>query len=334
MVGEDGRSMSGHVSFKALVSLAALGAGLISPALTQAGGGPDLPAYAKPGQCYGRVTTPALYSTTTVQELVRSGRKTTRLVRPAVVQKTVTRVLVRPARTVQVRGPGVYRVTTRTVVVPGRRYWKVEPATYRTEQEKVLVEAAHAEWRPTSQPLAYGERLPGQTMLQATGEVYCRVLVPARYEYRSRQVEVSPERRTEIAEPARKKIIRTRVLIKAGPLVTRTLPAVYREQVTRKVIRPAAYEVVGGPAVYRSVEKKVVVREEGQGWAQVFCGGAISNEFLYKVQGALAAKGYDPGPVDGIDKPSMYAALSRFQRDRHIARGQLTIETGRALGVY
>ncbi len=325
--------MSRHGSFKALVGLVAMGAGLISPSLTLAGG-PDLPAYAKPGQCYGRVTTPAIYSTTSVQELVRTGRKTTRLVRPAVVQKTVVRVLVRPARTVQVRGPEVYRTVNRTIITPGRRYWKVEPAVYRAVDEKVLVEAAHAEWRPSSQPLAYGETMPGQTVLQATGEVYCRVLVPPRYAHQTRQVEVSPERRTEVAEPTRTRVIRSRVLIKAGPLVTRTLPAVYRDQVTRKVTRPAVTEVVGGQSVYRTVEKRVVVREEGQGWAQVFCGGSISNDFLYKVQGALASRGYDPGPVDGIDKPSMYAAIARFQRDRNLARGQLTIETGRALGVY
>lgn len=145
---------------------------------------------------------------------------------------------------------------------------------------------------------------------------------------------MTPERRTEIAEPDRTRVIRQRILIKAGPLVTRTLPAVYRDVVTRKVVRPAVYETVGGPPVYRSVEKTVTVREEGQGWAQVFCGGAISNEFLYKVQSALAAKGYNPGPVDGIDRPQMYSAITRYQHDRHIASGQLTIETGRALGVY
>ena len=178
--------MSRHGSFKALVGLVAMTASLVTPALTQAGG-PDLPAYAKPGQCYGRVTTPAIYSTTTVKELVRAGRKATRrLVRPALVQTSVSRVQVSPARTVQVRGSGTYRVVTKTVTVPGRRYWKVEQATFETVTEKVLIEAAHAEWRPTSQPLAYGESMPGQTMLQATGEVYCRVLVPARYETRSR----------------------------------------------------------------------------------------------------------------------------------------------------
>jgi hypothetical protein len=317
-----------------LIGLAAMGASLIAPSLTQAGGSPDLPAYAKPGQCFGRVTLPAIYSTQSVRELVRKGGYKTRVVRPAVVQKTVTRVLVRPARTVKVRTPDTYRTVTRTKWVGGRRYWKIEHAVYDTVQEKVLVEAAHAEWRPTSQPLAYGEVRPGQTLLQPTGEVFCRVLVPARYEYRVRKVLVSPERRTEIVEPGRKVVTKTRVLVKRGGLVTRSYPAVYRNKVTRKVIRPAVTEKVGGQPVYRTVQKKVLVRQEAQGWAQVFCGGALSTEFVYKVQNALASLGYDPGPIDGIDRPALYAALSRFQHDRHLARGQLTIETGRALGVY
>ena len=325
--------MSRHVSFRALAALVSVGASLAAPIASQAGG-PDLPAYAKPGQCYGRVTTPALYSTTSVQELVRQGGRTTRVLHPAVVQKSKTLVLVRPARTVNVRGPGVYRTVTTVRWAQGRRYWKVEPAVYSSVDEKVLVEAAHAEWRPSTQPLAYGETRPGQTLLHATGEVYCRVLVPARYEHRSHQVEVRPESRTEIVEPSRKVVVRTRVLVHPGAVVQRTLPAVYREVWSRKVIRPAVTEVVGGQAVYRSVEKKVVTREEGQGWAQVFCGGALSNEFLAKVQTALVARGYDPGPVDGIDRPQLYAAIGKFQRDHNLSRGQLTIETGRALGVY
>jgi hypothetical protein len=316
-----------------MLALSAVGGGLVAPTFTQAGG-PDLPAYAKPGQCYGRVTLPAVYHTVTTKELVKAGGRTVKTISPAVVQTTRQRVLVKPARTVKVRGPGVYRTVVKEIVVPGRSYWKIEPAAYRTVEEKVLVEPAHAAWVPQSKALAYGGALPGQTLLQATGEVYCRVMIPARYEVRVRKVEVSPERKIEIIEPSKVKRVKKRVLVKAGPLVAKTLPPVYRDVVTRKVIRPATKQVTETKAVYRTVTRKEVVREEAQGWAQVFCGGQISAEFLFKVQSALVARGYEVGPVDGIDRPQMWHALGRFQADRHIARGQLTIETGRALGVY
>jgi hypothetical protein len=293
-----------------------------------------LPAYAQPGQCFGKVTTPAIYKSEKRQELVSKGGSRTRTI-PAVVQSTPHKTLVRHAGARQVRLPAVYRVVETEVTVPGARIIVETPARYREIEEKILVEPAHGEWRRSDAPLAFGEHVQGsQTMVHPTGEVYCRVWVPDRFGVARKRVLVSPGETHEEIGPATTRIERKKVLVTPSRVVTRTLPAVYRTTYTKKVIRPARTETVKSAAQYRTVDAKVIVRGEGQGWAQVFCGGQINPAFMAKVQAALAAKGYHPGPADGVARAETYSALSKFQADNQLARGQLTIETGRALGVY
>ncbi len=314
----------------------AISAGLLAPltSTVPAFAAADLPAYAQPGQCYGKVVTPAIYKTERRQEVASAGGARTRTI-PAVVQKIPHRTLVRPATVRTVTLPAVYRIVETQVVVPGKRILVETPARYRDIEERVLLEPAHAEWRRTDAPLARGESLQGgQTLVHPTGEVYCRVLVPARYGMTHRRVLVAEGSTVEEIGPASSRIERRKVLVRPARRVQKTVPAVYRTTYTRKVIRPARTQVVNSPTRYRSVEAKVIVRGEGEGWAQVFCGGQIKPEFMARVQGALASRGYNPGPVDGVARPETYAALSRFQTANHLARGQLTIESGRALGVY
>jgi hypothetical protein len=267
-------------------------------------------------------------------QLVAKGGSHTRTI-PAVVQAIPHKTLVRPASARKIRLPAVYRVVETEVTAPGARIIVETPARYREVEEKVLVEPAHGEWRRSDAPLAYGESVQGgQTLVHPTGEVYCRVWVPDRFGVARKRVLVSPGESHEEVGPPTTRIERRRVLVTPARVVSKTLPAVYRTTYTRKVIRPARTELVNSPARYRSVDAKVIIRGEGQGWAQVFCGGQINPAFMAKVQAALAARGYNPGPADGVARAETYSALSRFQADNQLARGQLTIEAGRALGVY
>jgi peptidoglycan hydrolase-like protein with peptidoglycan-binding domain len=54
---------------------------------------------------------------------------------------------------------------------------------------------------------------------------------------------------------------------------------------------------------------------------------------MQRVQAALAQRGYAPGPADGQARPQTHDALRRFQMDNHMAAGQITVESARALGV-
>jgi hypothetical protein len=291
------------------------------------------PPAAKPGECYGRVLQPATYGTETRKVLVRPASTETRAA-AATTQKVKKRVLVTPARTERVKVAPVYKDVVRVVYTPGKTKLVRQHARYEIVQEKVLIEPAHAEWQRVDAPLAAGgSRYPGQTMVEPTGEVLCRVWVPARYGYVDRKVLVEPSRLVEVRGPDRKQKIVVRKLVRAGGLKTRKIPAVYRTEWTT-VSKPARNVVVKTPAVYRTEKVNKVVRQGGLGWERVFCGGQLDAGFMAKVQAALASRGYDAGPADGQARPETYAALRRFQAANGLSQGQLTIESARALGVW
>lgn len=65
-----------------------------------------------------------------------------------------------------------------------------------------------------------------------------------------------------------------------------------------------------------------------------FADGVIDLTVTSGVQAALAALGYDPGPVDGRSGPRTVAAVARFQSDNGLSEsdGELGDETRSALG--
>ena len=318
------------------LSLAAvLGAScLVGPSVTpvQARVTEDLPPQARPGECYGRVVTPPVYGKVSKHVLEKEAWTETRKGAP-IVERETRRVLVRPAGVERVRTPAVYKNVVRWTTTPGRTRKVTEPARYKTIREKVLVEPARAEGRLTSAPRAYGETRSSQTMLQATGEVYCRVLIPAVYEYVHRRVKIAPARTYTVKGPPRKVKHVERVLVSKGGWTEKKVAAVYRTEVVKKTVRQGATKVIEHPAVYRKVEKPALVRPAGKGWALVVCGGEINPAFMAQVQSALIDAGYDPGPPNGVGHGQTYEALRRFQRDHGLAQGQLTVESARALGV-
>jgi hypothetical protein len=313
----------------ALVALGAVSAPLIfGPAFADDAPPPS----ARPGECYGKVLLPPVYGVAHKKVLEKEGW-TERKPGREVATKVARKVLVKPARTVRVRKPAVYKTEVSWVTKPGRVRWVEEPAHYKIVREKVLVEPGHAEWRRVDAPLAYGESRGGQTLVQPTGEVVCRVWVPARYAYEERKVLVSPARSHKVKGPPRREKVVRKVKVREAGWTEKRVPAVYRTEYVKTGTRHVPGEVIEHPPVYREVETPTLVRPERDGWARVVCGGAINPAFMVRVQQALIARGFDPGPPDGIGRPQTYDALRMFQRQQRLAQGQLTVESARALGV-
>lgn len=324
--------MSGHRF--ALAACAAVGFACIAlPFGLSAVNARDLPPpNARPGECFGKVILPPVYGTSHQRVLQHPAWTETRRSR-AVVERSRRLVLVRPARVERVRVPALYRTETSWIERPGAREWVHEPARYEIVREKVMLEPGHAEWRRQSAPLAYGENRYGQTLVEPTGEVVCRVWVPARYGFTERKVQVSPGRSYAVEGAPRHQRVVRKVLVRPAGWSERRVPALYRTQVVERVVRAGKPVVIQHPAVYGQAETQKLLREEGPGWAKVLCGGAINPAFMARVQEALIDRGFDPGPPDGVGRPQTYGALRQFQRQRGLAQGQLTEESARALGV-
>lgn len=221
-------------------------------------------------------------------------------------------VLVRPAHAERVWAPARYR-TVYTHAATTQR-WVTTPARYEIRTVRTVVEPGQWVWERRFAPVVSGSPEPGQTLVTPTGEIMCKVWRPARYAYATKRVLVSPARRHCITVKASRGVTR-RVLVRPAGWTTRVLPAVYRRVATSP---PAAPWTPGRPQ---------------EGWAPVICGGPLSREAMQRLQSALVARGYDPGPADGVERPQTYGALARFQHDRGMAWGQITVESARALGV-
>lgn len=247
----------------ASVSLAALAGGAFATTLQ------DLPRGAHPGECYSHVVTPATYRT--VREAVPQPPLERWREIPA-VYKTVTRqVLVTPGRVDYETVPAVMGTKVRWVEHPGPDRLVETPTVYRWVEKRVQVSRAHLEWRPGHAAKGYGEGYGQGISVRPTGEVMCRVLVPARYEVRRVRVLVTPAKTCIVkGAPTREKIVEP-VLVTPEHRVPHPIAPVYRSVTERVLVSPARREKITTPQPPRYVEKRVEVTPAHTGWTRIAC---------------------------------------------------------------
>lgn len=151
--------------------------------------------------------------------------------------KTVTkRVQVSPAvnKRVKIRDVQYRYVTKRVLARPAVHRYQYIPAQYRSVSKRVLVKPAHYAWQK-------GTKTSIQRIDNMTGEIMCRVKVPAVYKH-----------------------VTQRVLVRAAQRVKKTIPAVYRTVKQKQFVSPAQYRNINQPA--RFVNKSYRVQTSGESY--------------------------------------------------------------------
>ncbi len=173
---------------------------------------------AKPGQCFAKIKINATYKTQSRRILVSKA--------------TSKRVLVRAPQ---------YRFINKRVQVR-KAYYKTRtiPAQYRTNVKRVMVKPAYNTWRKGHGAITRIDNM--------TGEIMCRVKVPAVYKNVSQHILVRPVQK-----------IRTLV------------PAVYRTIKQKKFIAPALYKTLRTPARYKTQNYRVKTGGARYAWRAVLC---------------------------------------------------------------
>ncbi len=363
----------------------------------------DLPRAADDGQCFSRVlippppTTltetieisaartetiiiPAVTETVTEQVVVEAERIERRVI-PAVYDTVTEQVLVEPERIERDIIPATYRTITETITIEESRIEPVViPAEYETYTEQVLVREAYYTWQP-SQPLyeAAGSGDPDAATFARrnfsasdlrelpTGEILCRVEIPAEYETVTRTRLISPERivyrtvdggtsNNPVTLPARTETITRQEVVTPEEVVERVIPARY-ETVTRtvlveperieeivipatfesrsavRVVTPAREEVRTIPAVTETFTRTIYGDGGSLGWREVLCEINTTPEAITQIQIGLRDAGYYNGPIDGIFDAMTYDAMTRYQEANGLVTGQLTRAFVEHLGV-
>jgi hypothetical protein len=304
------------------------------PAIEPASSG-GYPVDAAAGQCFARVLVPEVadIATETVED--QPARTEIRAI-PAKWDWVEETIVVKEASVEYQVVPATYRTVTETVEIePARTETVAVPESTETYTDRVLVRPAYTTWKPGAGIFGRSSVASASGAAGAethTGELLCRVEVPAEYANVTRTRVVSAASMSPRVIPAKTATVTRQVIATPARVVERPIPAETRNVRIRKMVEPAREERIVIPATTRTVERRVVRRAAGVEWREVLCETNASARMIADVQRGLTAAGYTV-PSTGTFGPQTLAAMERFQRDRGLAVGYLTMETVRALGV-
>jgi len=177
----------------------------------------NLPA-AKPGQCFAKVKLPAKYVTKTKRVLIQKA--------------SAKRVLVRAPQ---------YRWINKKVLVRKASYkTRVIPAQYKNIVQRKMVKPAYVTWKKGHGAITRIDNM--------TGEIMCRVKIPAVY-----------------------KTINKRVLVRPVQRIRTYIPAVYKTIKQKQRISSAIYKTVKKPARYKTQHYRVKVGNVRYVWRSILC---------------------------------------------------------------
>lgn len=319
---------------KKLVLLASASALFAGSAFAQAS--TDLPSNADAGECFARVLIPE--TTQAVLEEVVDRPETQEItVVPARYETITEQVLIKDAETLYKVIPATYSTVTEQVLIEEERTETIViPAEFETFSEQVLVRPAYTTWKPGSGLLGLGGGNgvtgDGEDTRSLTGELLCKVEIPAQYDTVTRTRIKSPERTETRLIPSRYDTVTREVVSRPAEVVQEAIPAVYDTITVQRLVSPTREEVVTIPATYKTVEKRVVTGGGGLEWREVLCDTNSNSAKIREVQNALSTAGY-PVATDGQFGSGTLRAMENFQRANGLPVGYLTVSTVQALGV-
>ena len=288
------------------------------------------------GQCFTRVLG-APVTETVVEDVLVQPESYRIEVSPAVYETRTERVLIREAETRHHIVPAVFETVTEQVLVSPERVEKtVLPAEFETYTETVIVEPERVVWKPGTG--LYGRSSvadaadPDGPVSETTGEVLCRVTIPAKTETLTRVRMIAPPRVEDVLIPAQYETIERTVLVTPARVEEEIIPAVYEEREVTMLVQAAEERRIAVPAVYETVEREVVTSMAQFEWAEVLCDTNADRYKVAEIQGALTDAGY-PTRIDGIFGPLTSRAMVAFQKANGLASGYMTVDTARALDI-
>ncbi len=223
---------------------------------------------------------------------------------PAEYKIVKKRVIDTPATTKVVKIPEVTKtIKIREQIADAKEIRKTIPAKYKTITKTVLADEGDYVWH----------EIHNMTMSSKsrTGRQICLVNEPAEYKTTVKRIVKEPAKTVEMEIPAVMKTVKVKKMV--------AKPQEIRTQI---------------PAVYKTVTREELVSEGKMEWRSILCETNMTINRISDIQRALLAKGYNPGPIDGVVGPETMAAMNAFQKDNNLPVDKyLNVESIRALGV-
>ncbi|HEX7800209.1 MAG TPA: peptidoglycan-binding protein [Asticcacaulis sp.] len=327
----------------------------------------DLRRIARPGQCYSRLLV-APQVETYMDHVVTAPAHTETRVIPAVTRVVDQDVVVSPEHTVRRLVPAVTHTEMVTEVVrpAGVREERI-PAEYETRATHVMTQAPQQVWTRSRgiatgaalvtpddhQPVPYRadgtlqwpgkygddqsvpvDRETADYLAQGSAQdVWCLDQEPGQYAERTERVETRPESVRRVEIPAVTRQVEHVVVDQPEHEVEDVVPAVVEHRQAIEVVTPEHTESYEVPAVYQDVQKQRVVGQPKTVWREVLCSKNATPKVIMSIQRALAARGYQPGAIDGHLGGQTVSAMQKFQADNGLPQGQVSVEAVQLLGI-
>jgi len=290
------------------------------------------PPTPKPGECFARVLTPAVYGEASEKVLVREASERIEVSPPQYAVVT-EKVLVQEgyARTIII--PAEYGTKTEKILVrPASKRLVPTAPEYKTVTERVLDTPARTQWKRGSAVVdgALQTRIDNET-----GDIMCLVEIPATYKELSKTVLAKKAGTKEIAIPAEYRTVSRTVVTKPESKKVMKVPAEYRMIQKQKLVKPAAKKTIKIPAEYTTVTKRVLKTAETINWRAALCDVNLTAQNITTMQQALTKSGAWKGDANGRLSASLMNAVNAFAKSKKLPHGEnyISLETAAALGV-
>ena len=135
------------------------------------------------------------------------------------------------------------------------------------------------------------------------------------------------------AVDAQKQVVKKLVIDTPATVKEEVVPAVYKTIKVQKIATEAEERRTKIPAVYNTVDKRAKVSKERLEWQRILCQTNMNADVNKRIQQALKDAGVYNGPVDGSIGGGTLKAVEKYQREKNLPTGGLTIETLEKLGV-
>ena len=273
----------------------------------------DLPRGAHPGECFSRSSAPAVYRTDHIpmpQPPMVSWRDI-----PAVYKTVSRQVLLSPARVDHETIPAVMGTRVHWIEHPGPDRVVEAPPVYRWIEKRELVSPAHLVWKPGVAANGYDTGYGAAVSVRPTGEVMCRVLIPARYEIRRVRILVAPGRTCVVKGPSSHERVAETYVVRPARTIDHPVAAVYRTISDWVLVSPARKERITTPQPPRYTDRRVLVTPARTGWARIACAPPTARPASYggrvQPQPSYGGQSYHPdyaqprpGQLDGAPQPA------------------------------
>ncbi|MDX1949104.1 MAG: peptidoglycan-binding domain-containing protein [Rickettsiales bacterium] len=276
------------------------------------------------GECYGKVRIAPKFKEVTEQVLVEPERVQNSLI-PAKYATKEEEIVVKEETYKFVEIPATYKTITEQVVIePEKTQIITIPAKYTTIKERVIATPARKVWKKGNGLI---------TKVGQDGDILCLVEEPATYKEIDKQIEIEPERKETRIIPAVTKTITKQVVDAPAKVEKIYVPAV-KQKVQRKVLVEAEKTISNKiPPVYKIVRKQVQTSEPRVELKPVICERNINSDLIYRLQAALAGRGYDVGVIDGKFGTKTAEAIYLFQKSLGLESSGITFDAIKALNI-